>query len=137
MKKQILKSSIIAAISVVISATVLVGSQTNPSAKTLKTPTPSPTPQKVGCSVPNADELSNRSNENTSTKSKGRSAESVSKMAKILDWDCDGVSNHYDNCTYTYNSTQRDRNKNGIGDACEVKKRRPKKSAGKKQKFGV
>ena len=49
------------------------------------------------------------------------------RMAKSVDYDCDGVSNWDDNCKSVYNPKQTDRNKNKIGDACEVREPKPKK----------
>lgn len=37
------------------------------------------------------------------------------------DLDCDGIPNGDDNCFLIYNPNQKDKNKNGIGDACEGK----------------
>lgn len=51
-------------------------------------------------------------------------AENLKNMAKSLDWDCDGVSNYNDNCKDIYDPDQKDSNKNGIGDACEKKKKK-------------
>ncbi|MES1942302.1 conjugal transfer mating pair stabilization protein TraN [Salinisphaera sp. T5B8] len=35
------------------------------------------------------------------------------------DWDEDGVPNATDNCTFTYNPSQADGDRNGVGDACQ------------------
>ena len=42
-------------------------------------------------------------------------------MVGSTDIDCDGVPNGHDNCLLIYNPKQKDKNKNGIGDACEGK----------------
>ena len=78
------------------------------------TPTPVIAAKKEGCTIPNppirieqpAEELT---------------AENVRSMAEWIDSDCDGISNWDDNCAYTFNPKQEDRNKNGIGNACEPK----------------
>jgi hypothetical protein len=49
-------------------------------------------------------------------------SDDVKAVMKTSDWDCDGVSDYDDNCVYVYNPDQTDRNRNGIGDACEPKK---------------
>jgi len=36
-----------------------------------------------------------------------------------LDYDCDGVPNHRDNCPYHYNPQQRDTDGDGKGDVCD------------------
>ncbi len=36
-----------------------------------------------------------------------------------LDYDCDGIPNHEDNCPYTYNPSQNDLDGYGIGDVCD------------------
>jgi hypothetical protein len=36
-----------------------------------------------------------------------------------IDPDCDGITECDDNCPFTYNLDQKDRNHNGIGDACD------------------
>ena len=41
------------------------------------------------------------------------------KVVDKADRDCDGVPNDRDNCPYVYNPTQKDRNENHIGDACD------------------
>lgn len=47
-------------------------------------------------------------------------------MLGSSDVDCDGVENSFDNCLFTYNPKQKDRNKNGVGDVCEPDPRNPK-----------
>lgn len=37
------------------------------------------------------------------------------------DIDCDGVANSKDNCIFNYNPNQKDKNKDGYGDACDPK----------------
>jgi len=44
-------------------------------------------------------------------------------FAKSSDYDCDGKSDSDDNCPSVFNPKQTDRNKNGVGDACETRKR--------------
>lgn len=36
-----------------------------------------------------------------------------------MDYDCDGIPNHEDNCPYTYNPNQNDLDGYGIGDVCD------------------
>lgn len=50
--------------------------------------------------------------------------EKVRSIAQSTDVDCDGTSNYDDNCPYKSNPTQADKNRNGIGDACERKKKK-------------
>lgn len=77
------------------------------------TPTPTPDSGKVEA-VPSGDDLSNE-----------LSPEDITNALKQLDRDKDGVCDYADNCEEVYNPKQQDRNKNGIGDACEPK-RKPK-----------
>lgn len=87
---------------------------------------PTPLKKKQGCTMPQP------KNKVQDPPSEELTAENVKNRAKSLDADCDGISNWEDNCTYVYNPGQRDRNKNGIGDACEKKRRPYKKSPSKK-----
>jgi len=94
------------------------GTRPNASSKAaavFPTPTPVATATKINCVVPNQKrDLSPPSDELT--------PENLRSMAENTDSDCDGIGNLYDNCAYTYNPQQQDRNRNGIGDACEPKK---------------
>ena len=42
-----------------------------------------------------------------------------SKCEFNLDYDCDGIPDHQDNCPYTYNPSQSDLDGYGIGDVCD------------------
>src|SRR4051812_22277907 len=50
--------------------------------------------------------------------------ETIHNLLKGEDQDGDGVSDADDNCARVRNPDQRDRNRNGIGDACEIRHRR-------------
>ena len=50
----------------------------------------------------------------------------VMNILKSIDYDCDGISDYDDNCRAVYNPKQEDKNKNGIGDACEPKRLKSK-----------
>jgi hypothetical protein len=39
----------------------------------------------------------------------------------LTDWDCDGICDAADNCVFNYNPDQKDRDKDGKGDACDPK----------------
>ena len=79
------------------------------------TPTPVGHAKKINCGMPNLKpDLSPSSSELT--------PQNLKAMAEGTDSDCDGISNLDDNCAYTYNPSQLDRNKNGVGDACEPKR---------------
>jgi|GEM_PF-3937722 len=88
--------------------------------------------QKNGCDMPNSNRSSAKQPESELQNNSGLRAEYLLISSMRLDWDCDEVSDHDDNCRNIFNPSQKDRNKNGVGDACEVKKRRPKKSTRKK-----
>lgn len=45
----------------------------------------------------------------------------VDGASESPDIDCDGVANSKDNCIFTYNPNQKDKNKDGYGDACDPK----------------
>jgi syndecan 4 len=47
----------------------------------------------------------------------------VIEIARDLDRDCDGKGTYEDNCPTVYNPDQKDRNNNGIGDACEARRK--------------
>lgn len=49
----------------------------------------------------------------------------VAFILETTDSDCDGISDHDDNCRQVYNPRQTDRNRNKVGDVCEPKKRVP------------
>ena len=89
------------------------------------TPTPMPkspaVTKKVGCSMPNPPAPQQVK------KSKELNPENMRITAESLDWDCDGINDFVDNCRNVFNPDQRDRNKNGVGDSCEPKKRRTRK----------
>src|SRR5688572_14655073 len=40
-----------------------------------------------------------------------------------IDFDADGIENCVDNCLFDRNKDQKDKDKNGVGDACEWRKR--------------
>ena len=83
------------------------------------TPFPTPTPvgdtRKINCGMPNL-------KPDLSPPSKEMTPQNLKARAERTDSDCDRISNLDDNCAYTYNPSQLDRNKNGVGDACEPKK---------------
>jgi hypothetical protein len=87
--------------------------------------TPTPTPAKVvekpkwGCSMPNVTVPTAQPVQRSQSSQNGMTVENAENMAKSVDWDCDGISNYDDNCDNTYNPSQKDSNKNGVGDACE------------------
>lgn len=39
----------------------------------------------------------------------------------VEDWDCDGICNEADNCVFVFNPNQKDKNKDGYGNACDLK----------------
>ena len=94
------------------------------------TPTPANSPPKIGCMIPTPSPKKNVTSTPKSTVRQGRfhhdemTSDTVEAIAKQMDWDCDGVSNHDDNCIDVANPNQKDKNRNGIGDACEAKKRK-------------
>jgi len=49
----------------------------------------------------------------------GASLMDLENVLRTTDQDCDGVSDYFDNCALVYNPSQKDRNKNGVGDGCE------------------
>ena len=101
----------------------------------LPSPTPVQTPKEVsktGCLIPYSDtELAAIAKLNASEEKHpygivgGVQIERPSWIVTLIlqhnDSDCDGVSNARDNCIVVFNPSQRDSNRNGIGDACEPK----------------
>lgn len=88
--------------------------------RALPSPTPSATPavqkMKINCVMPNQ-------KPDTSPSTGELNAANLKARAERTDSDCDGIGNLKDNCPYAFNPKQVDRNKNGIGDVCEQKKR--------------
>lgn len=78
----------------------------------LKGMTPSPIPDSGKVEAVSGDELSDE-----------LTPEEVTNTLKQMDTDKDGVCDYADNCEEVYNPKQEDRNKNGIGDACEPKRK--------------
>jgi hypothetical protein len=87
-------------------------------------------PELTGCTMP-ASSVPKRFRElvNVDAESEPEfTADDAKMLAKRMDNDCDGVSNWDDNCRFVYNPKQTDRNKNKIGDACEARKTKRKRS---------
>lgn len=80
-------------------------------------PSPSPTPQPL-----------------TPPDQRERTFDEVIKGARLVDTDCDGISNAEDNCPAVRNTDQKDTDGNGIGDACQQQLNRATPSVRKCQK---
>jgi hypothetical protein len=88
-----------------------------------ETPTPTPVPNKTGetivsptpmCSpTPTPQSEANNPDQEPTLSYDG--------MLGSPDVDCDGVRNAVDNCVLAYNPRQKDKNKDGYGDACDPK----------------
>lgn len=89
--------------------------------KNVPPPTPSPSPS------PTPQEL-------TPPGQRERTFDEVIKGARLVDTDCDGISNAEDNCPAVSNADQKDTDGNGIGDACQQQLNRATESVRKCQK---
>lgn len=74
-----------------------------------QTPYPSPISSKTSTSMP------------TPVYYTGENEPLMTDPREVEDWDCDGVLDITDNCQFVYNPNQKDRNRDGYGDACDPK----------------
>lgn len=131
MKKVIVAVSIVG---LAIGALVAIQGQNSggPGLPTFASPTPSPHGNAHGsmCTIPGAYVKRHTASPYPDPSLNELNLKDIENISKTLDQDCDGVSDHEDNCVQVWNPDQKDRNKNGIGDACENKRkpRRIKKS---------
>jgi hypothetical protein len=118
---------------VVLSITLLGGVKVDTIASNINftaTPTPTAALQKAGCMMPIPMPAVTPSVLPTPTPEpiigsnvvRERSGLIIIAAMKKYDRDCDGISDFDDNCKDLYNPKQKDKNKNGFGDACEPKR---------------